>query len=96
MPTNRGTTSLKLKRWSGNPMREFDRLPRELRIWIATADLPWRPGSVRRSFERAMSKTGNQKSALEELDRLQERLVAKDAQKVWGRNHPNASEEVDR
>ena len=40
MPTNRGTTSLKLKRRAGNPMRDYDGLPCELRNWLATAVLP--------------------------------------------------------
>jgi len=72
-------------------MHEFDRLPKELRGWLATADLPWRPRSVRRSFERYVSQTGDRKKALVELDRLQRRLIAKDAQKIWGENHPDAS-----
>ena len=87
---NRGTTSLKCRRRNENPMREFDRLPAELRAWIAAADLPWRPRSVRRSYDRALSRTGDREKALEELDCLQNRLVAKDAQRIWGPEHPNA------
>lgn len=89
---NSGHTTLKRKPRATDPMREFDGLPRELRAWVARADLPWRPGSVRRSFERALSQTGDVHSALEELDRLQERLIAKDAKKVWGEVHPQAQE----
>ena len=72
-------------------MLEFDRLPRELRVWIASADLPWRPRSVRKAFDRAISQTGNNANALEELSRLQRRLISKDATKVWGKEHPDAS-----
>ncbi|MEM9551449.1 MAG: DUF6525 family protein [Pseudomonadota bacterium] len=90
MAGNRGKTSLKRKWRNEDPMREFDRLPKELRVWIASADLPWRPRSVRQSFYRALSRTGDKDRALEELDRLQERLVAKDAGVVWGQDHPNA------
>ncbi len=72
-------------------MREFDRLPPELRAWLAAAILPWRPRSVRRAFEKAVARTQDKASALRELDRLQERLVAKDAGKVWGQDHPDAS-----
>ena len=90
MAGNRGTTSLKCKAYSQDPMREFDRLPKELRQWIAAADLPWRPKSVRKSFDRALSQTGDRSKALDELDRLQRRLVSKDAQQVWGQNHPDA------
>ena len=88
---NRGTTSLKRKPRREDPMREYDGLPQELRAWVATADLPWRPKSVRRSFERALAETGDVHEALRELDRLQERLIAKDAKKVWGEVHPSVS-----
>lgn len=91
MAGNRGNTSLKCKPRQEDPMREFDRLPHELRVWIAAADLPWRPKSVRKSYDRALSQTGDREKALAELTSLQNRLVAKDAQKVWGHNHPNAS-----
>ncbi|MEL7254523.1 MAG: DUF6525 family protein [Pseudomonadota bacterium] len=90
MRMNSGHTSLKRKPRATDPMREYDGLPQELRAWVARADLPWRPGSVRRSFERALRDTGDVTRALEELDRLQERLIAKDAKKVWGEVHPRA------
>lgn len=75
-------------------MRDYDCLPKELRVWVASANLPWRPKSVRQTFDRALSQTGDRKKALEELDRLQQQLVAKDAKKVWGQDHPNAVGEV--
>jgi len=78
MRGNRGTTSLKLKRRNEDPMREYDRLPPELRAWLASAVLPWRPQSVRRAFDRAMARTRDRSRALEELDRLQNKLIAKD------------------
>jgi hypothetical protein len=91
MRGNRGQTSLKLRRRTEDPMRDFDRLPPELRAWLASAVLPWRPRSVRRAFERAVARTLDRARALEELDRLQDRLVAKDARAVWGDAHPHAS-----
>jgi hypothetical protein len=90
------TTSLRLKRRTEDPMREFDRLPAELRAWLADAVLPWRPRSVRSAFDKAVARTQNTTRALEELDRLQKRLVAKDAQTVWGPDHPHAMAEPDR
>lgn len=93
MATNGGATSLRLKRRNEDPMREFDRLPGELRAWLSAALLPWRPRSVRRAFERAMVRTGDRSRALEELDRLQARLIAKDVRKVWGQDHPLAAAE---
>lgn len=72
-------------------MREFDRLPAELRTWLASAVLPWRPRSVRRAFDTAFARTQDTARALEELDQLQERRVAGDAHKIWGPDHPSAS-----
>ncbi len=94
MSGNRGQTSLKMKRRSTDPMREFDRLPAELRSWLASAMLPWRPHSVRRTFDRAVARVGDTASALKELDRIEKRLVAKDAAAVWGHDHPLAASKV--
>ncbi|QPH55994.1 DUF6525 family protein [Pontivivens ytuae] len=95
MSGNRGRTSLKCRRRSEDPMREYDRLPTELRAWLASAALPWRPRSVRRAFEAAYARTRDEASALRELDRLQSRLLAKDAGKIWGRGHPLAMGEFE-
>ncbi len=94
--TNRGNTSLKLKRRNEDPMREYDRLPAELRAWLAAAALPWRPQSVRRAFDRAVARTRDRARAFEELDRLQDKLVAKDVQEVWGQEYPYVSTVRDR
>ncbi len=76
-------------------MREFDRLPAELRAWLTGAVLPWRPRSVRRAFDRAVARTKDPASAIQELDRLQEHLIAKDAQRIWGNDHPVAAKGAD-
>lgn len=96
MQTNRGVTSLKSKQRTGNPMREFDRLPKELRLWLATAILPWRPASVRRAFARAMAQSNDPDLALDALNRLQAKLIEKDAKRVWGPDHPLASNDASR
>ena len=95
MSGNRGATSLRMKRRNEDPMREFDRLPATLRAWLASAVLPWRPRSVQRAFDRAIARTRDETSALRELDRLQERLVAKDAGTVWGAAYPRALDQAD-
>ncbi|MEM6489642.1 MAG: DUF6525 family protein, partial [Pseudomonadota bacterium] len=74
MPTNLGATSLRLRGRGADSMREFDRLPAEVRAWLARATLPWRPRSARRVFERALAKTGDRARALEALERRQRRL----------------------
>jgi len=88
MPSNRGTTTLRSRRRAGNPMREYDRLPRELRRWVAEAIMPWRAGSVEVAYKKALKRTGRPDLALRELDRIQRSMVAKDGRKVWGDNHP--------
>lgn len=96
MPTNRGQTSLRRRRRSTDPMADFDRLPGELRAWLAAAILPWGPKSVRRAFDRAVARMQSTKLALQELDRLQMRLVARDADRVWGPDHPCATRQTER
>ncbi|MEM0944957.1 MAG: DUF6525 family protein [Pseudomonadota bacterium] len=84
-------TSLKRRRRAqSDPMGDYDNLPAVLRGWVARAMLPWRPASVRRSFNRALAKTGDPALALAELDDLQRRLIARDAPQVWGEGHPCA------
>ena len=93
MAGNLGRTSLKRKLRRQNPMVDYDQLPKELRAWIAEADLPWRPKSVRRTFDRALAQSGDRRKAIEELNRLQHRLVCKDARVIWGETHPAAMEQ---
>ncbi len=71
-------------------MRDYDRLPQELRMWLASASLPWAPRSVLRAYDKAIAKTSDKDRALHELNRLQESLLKRDAVKVWGQNHPGA------
>lgn len=75
-------------------MREYDRLPGELRVWLARAVLPWRPRSVHRAFRRALSRTRDVAEAMRELDRIERTLVARDARKVWGAHYPDASRDA--
>ncbi|MEM7176090.1 MAG: DUF6525 family protein [Pseudomonadota bacterium] len=96
MRGNRGQTSLKRKRRNEDPMRDYDRLPQALRVWLAQAVLPWRPRSAQRAFRRAFAQTRDESCALAELDRLQDRLIAEDARHVWGQDHPNALSEAGR
>ncbi|MEM6944007.1 MAG: DUF6525 family protein, partial [Pseudomonadota bacterium] len=88
MRGNRGKSSLRKKWRAEDPMREFDRLPAALRAWLASAVLPWRPRSVRQAYARAMARTRDETRALQELDRLQERLISRDAERIWGVEHP--------
>ena len=91
MRSNRGATTLKSRRRNGSPMQEFDRLLKELRLWVAGAMLPWRARSVQRAYDKALARTGDAKLALQELDRIQMSMVSKDAAPIWGDSHPNAA-----
>ncbi|QIE43245.1 hypothetical protein G5B39_14535 (plasmid) [Rhodobacteraceae bacterium SC52] len=88
MSGNLGQTRLKRRRKCTDPMKDYDRLPPELRGWLATAILPWSPRSVRRAFKRAKAEYGDVQIALAELDRLEARLIARDAKHVWLGLHP--------
>lgn len=96
MASNRGNTSLRCRRRQGDKMREFDRLPAPLRAWLATAALPWRPRSVQRTYDRVLARTRDARSALLELDRIEQRLLAKDVQCVWGEDYPGVMVEASR
>jgi len=90
MHGNRGQTHLKCRSANHMKMHDYDRLPAELRQWVATAKLPWRAKSVQKAYDKAMARTGNPARALAALDDLQERLVARDAAAIWGDRHPDA------
>jgi len=94
MRSNQGKTSLKRRRRAACPMGEYDRLPPELRAWLASAALPWSARSVRRAYDRALLKTRSPHLALCELDRLQYRTLERDSRSVWGADHPGTGSGV--
>ncbi|MGR3703646.1 MAG: DUF6525 family protein [Paracoccaceae bacterium] len=61
-----------------DPMAEYDRLPPDLRRWLATAALPWSPASARRAWARAMAKARTPQEALAHLDSLQTARLRRD------------------
>lgn len=83
------STSLK-RRSRTDPMRRYDSLPPELRGWLAQAALPWSASSALRLWQRAMAEHGCPVHALRKLDAAEQRLVARDAARVWGGRHPAA------
>lgn len=89
MPHPNLRTGLKRRRRSCHPMSEFDQLPSALRQWLAQAVLPWSATSVRRQWNAALRQSsGNEAEAIKRLDQTQARLVALDADRVWGENYP--------
>ena len=81
-------SSLKRRRRQGERMQEFDRLPAELRQWLSSAILPWRPRSVQSAYQRALKRVGSTDLALAALTQVERRLIAQDARKIWGEDHP--------
>lgn len=69
-------------------MADYDNLPSDLRVWLSNAILPWGPKSVQRAYKKAQRKGHCDRRALEELDRIEQRLIAKDAPFVWGEGYP--------
>jgi len=65
-------------------MAEHDRLPLPLRVWAATAALPWSAASLRRQWDRALRETGCPKAARARLSALE----ARESALVWGEGHP--------
>lgn len=70
------------------PMRAFDRLPAELRGWLAQAALPWSAESALRLWRRALAETGDAAAARARLDAAEARAIARDGPRVWGVGHP--------
>ncbi|MEM6934384.1 MAG: DUF6525 family protein [Pseudomonadota bacterium] len=78
MTRNLGSTSLKCKRRSADPMRSYDALPAPLRHWLAQAALPWSPMSARRVWNRACAKGLSPEDALSVLSQAEARTLARD------------------
>ena len=76
-------------RWRrADPMAAYDRLPPDLRSWLATAALPWSAASVHRLWQRALRETGCAKAARDQLARAEARTLAREAARVWGSAYP--------
>ena len=69
------------------PMEHYDRLPPELRAWLAKAALPWSPQSALRLWQRVAPREGAGE-ALRRLDLAEARLLARDCSRIWGPSYP--------
>lgn len=69
-------------------MTAYDRLPRDLRLWLAEAALPWSAASVLRLWQSALRETGCAKAALDRLARAEAKTLAREAARVWGNTYP--------
>lgn len=88
MASNLATTLKRRRR--GRPMDRYDRLPPELRRWLAFAALPWSPQSILRLWARLLRETrGDVVAALDRLDLAEQRMLARDRPGIWGEDHPS-------
>lgn len=85
-------STLKRRSRPGDPMAAYDRLPPELRLWLAGAVLPWSARSVLRLWHRALSDCGEDRErALGHLSRIEAARLRRDTVALWGAAHPGAA-----
>lgn len=72
-----------------DPMAAYDRLPPDVRLWLAGAALPWSAESVLRLWQRALRDTGCSKAARERLSAAEVKTLAREAAKFWGAQYPS-------
>jgi hypothetical protein len=84
-------TSLKRRNRPGDPMAAYDKLPLELRKWLAQAALPWSARSALRLWHKAMHACdGDTCEACGRLSRAEQAMLRKDARSIWGESYPAA------
>ncbi|QDL93612.1 hypothetical protein FDP22_06515 [Paroceanicella profunda] len=77
---NAGASALPRRRRTTDPMAAFDRLPPDLRAWLAGAARPWSPRSAHRAWQRALRDArGDTATARAALTALEARLLLRDA-----------------
>jgi Family of unknown function (DUF6525) len=70
-------------------MDEFDRLPLELRRWLANAALPWSAASALRIWRRTLKKTGDSSTAIAHLKVVEQGTLCRETTAVWGQGYPS-------
>lgn len=82
---SRNLTSPRACRHNTDPMAADDRLPTDLRLWLAEAALPWSAASVLRLWQRAMRATGSAQAARDRLARAEAGTLAREPERAWGK-----------
>ncbi len=86
-----GRTTLPRRHRESDPMAAYDRLPSELRGWLAQAVLPWSARSALRVWRRALRRCdGDMVEAHRHLQRIERKQLMRDTLRVWGEHHPEA------
>lgn len=78
MRDNLGETTLRRRKRSAHPMQTYDTLPRPLRIWIASAALPWSPASCRRIWHKARKEGLSADDAVLRMQDVEAKNLARD------------------
>lgn len=82
-------STLRRRARAADPMAAYDRLPAELRDWLASAALPWSPRSALRAWRAALARAGGDPDrARVVLSETERRQIARDAARIWGPAHP--------
>ncbi|MQY41756.1 hypothetical protein GG681_03830 [Epibacterium sp. SM1969] len=74
---NRGSTGLRTRARRGNPMEIYDRLPGDLRQWMAGACLPWSPSSCLKIWRNARARGLPVEERLALLNRIEQATLKK-------------------
>ncbi|MDS9468490.1 DUF6525 family protein [Paracoccus sp. MBLB3053] len=84
-------TSLRC-RGNARPMDRYDRLPAELRRWLANAALPWSAQSVLRVWTRLHRETGGDTDRMiRRMDQAEQRMLMRDQPRIWGEGYRGRS-----
>lgn len=87
MSGNLGQNQLRKRRSPKDPMQVYDRLPREVRQWLAEAQMPWSPEACKRICLRAKRRGETMDDVLARLDRAERQTLAREqADRVWPRD----------
>ncbi|WP_122074301.1 DUF6525 family protein [Pseudophaeobacter sp. EL27] len=85
---NLGETSAKRRKRSEDPMLAYDQLPRDLRLWIQSAKLPWSPASCRRVWLKTKARGDSLEQTLASLDRAEAATLARGGRSNGVSNFP--------
>ncbi|WP_423211788.1 DUF6525 family protein [Paracoccus yeei] len=67
------------------PIEQYDRLPPELRRWLAQAALPWSPASALRLWQKFLDEpAANAEAVCRRLDLIEARMLIRDTRRTWG------------
>ncbi|UWS79415.1 DUF6525 family protein [Phaeobacter sp. G2] len=86
---NLGETRVKRRRRREDPMQVYDQLPRDLRLWMQSAKLPWSPASCLRVWLKTKARGDSLEQALASLDRAEAATLARGEKPRQGQALPD-------